>query len=114
MDHKQEWLWVCRTTHWVMNNTEKAITKIHSANTFFSLCKVPIELVGGQIQSMGHNVLKSVVRWEKGERTKMLLYSLCVLPTRRRISDPCTAIYKLQPDLLEGLDLDTLLLVHIQ
>ena len=33
MDNKQECLYECWNTHWVMNSTEKAIMKFHCANT---------------------------------------------------------------------------------
>ena len=37
MEHKQECLWVCQNTHWVINSTEKAIMKFQHENTLFSL-----------------------------------------------------------------------------
>ena len=46
---------------------------------------------------LGHNVLKSVVRWEKGERDKMLLYSLCVLPRISRSGSLCIRVYIFSP-----------------
>ena len=37
IDHKQECLWICRNTHWIINSTEKAIMKFQSENTSFSI-----------------------------------------------------------------------------